>query len=96
MLASIEIMRDHLHSLYSIPFDAQVYDSKNLGRVRQFAAANTVQILILNIDAFRKDVSTDGEGGSSKANVINRASDAMSGRRPIEFIQSCRAGSCRR
>ena len=90
VLASIDLMRDHFHSLYSAPFDAQVYDSKNLGRVRQFAVSNTMQILILNIDAFRKDVTADGEEGSRNANVINRASDAMSGRRPIEFIQSCR------
>lgn len=90
VLASIDLMRDHFHSLYAAPFDAQVYDSKSLGRVRQFATSNTMQILILNIDAFRKDVSADGEEGSRNANVINRASDAMSGRRPIEFIQSCR------
>ena len=90
VIASIELMRDHFHSLYSTPFDAQVYDSKRLGRVRHFAVANTMQILILNIDAFRKDVSAEGEEGARNANVINRASDAMSGRRPIEFIQSCR------
>ena len=90
VIASIELMRDHFHSLYSTPFDAQMYDSKKLGRVRHFAVANTMQILILNIDAFRKDVSADGEEGARNANVINRASDAMSGRRPIEFIQSCR------
>ncbi|WP_420443801.1 DEAD/DEAH box helicase family protein [Candidatus Poriferisodalis sp.] len=90
VLASIELMRGHFHSLYSTSFDAQVYDSKNLGRVRQFATANTMQMLVLNIDAFRKDVSADGEEGSRSANVINRASDAMSGRRPIEFIKSCR------
>ena len=90
VLASIDLMHDHFHSLYATPFDAQVYDSKSLGRVRQFAISNTMQILILNIDAFRKDVSADGEEGSRTANVINRASDAMSGRRPIEFIQSCR------
>jgi len=90
VLASIDLMRDHFHSLYATPLDAQVYDSKSLGRVRQFAVSNTMQILILNIDAFRKDVSAGGEEGSRNANVINRTSDAMSGRRPIEFIQSCR------
>ena len=90
VITSIDLMRDHFRSLYSTPFDAQVYDSKRLGRVRQFAVADTLQILILNIDAFRKDVSADGGEGSRNANVINRASDAMSGRRPIEFVQSCR------
>ena len=90
VIASIKLMRDHFHSLYSTPLDAQVYDSKRLGRVRHFAVANTMQVLILNIDAFRKDVSADGGEGSRSANVINRSSDAMSGRRPIEFIESCR------
>ena len=90
VLASIDLMRDHFRSLYAMPFDAQVYDSKNLGRVRQFAISNTLQILVLNIDAFRKDVTAGSEEGSRTGNVINRASDAMSGRRPIEFIQSCR------
>ena len=90
VLASIDLMRDHFHSLYSVPFDAQVYGSKNLGRVRQFATSSTMQILILNIDSFRNDVLAEGEEGSQSANVINRPSDAMSGRRPIEFIQSCR------
>lgn len=88
--ASIDVMREHFSSLYSVPFDAAIYDSKNLSTVRQFATANTMQILILNIDAFRKDLVAAGEEGTSKANVINRANDRMAGRRPIEFIQSCR------
>jgi len=90
VLASINLMGDHFKALYSSPVDAQVYDSKNLGRVRQFATASSMQILVMNIDAFRKDVEADGEEGTRSANVINRATDAMSGRRPIEFIQSCR------
>lgn len=90
VLASIDLMRHHFKSLYSSPVDAQVYDSKNLGRVRQFATSNSMQILVINIDAFRKDVEADGDEGARNANVINRATDAMSGRRPIEFIQSCR------
>ena len=90
VLSSIDLMRDHFKSLYSAPVDAQVYDSKNLGRVRQFASSNTMQVLVINIDAFRKDVEAEGDEGARNANVINRATDAMSGRRPIEFIQSCR------
>lgn len=90
-LASIRLMREHLEALYSSTFDAQVYDSRSLNRIRQFATASTMQILILNIDAFRKDLDeTGGESGPSTANVINRVDDRMSGHRPIEFIQSCR------
>ncbi len=90
-LASIRLMREHLEALYSFTFDAQVYDSRSLNRIRQFATASTMQILILNIDAFRKDLDETGdESGPSTANVINRVDDRMSGHRPIEFIQSCR------
>jgi type III restriction enzyme len=87
VLASIELLRGHLRSLYdNAPFDASVYDSRHLGRVRQFATANTIQVLVMNIQAFQKDVEEDSDPG--KANIINRAQDRMSGRRPIEFIQA--------
>ena len=87
VLASIDLLREHLRSLYdNVPFDAAVYDSKHLGRVRQFATANTLQVLIMNLQAFQKDV--EEEGDPTKANIINRTQDRMSGRRPIEFIQA--------
>ncbi len=87
VLASIGLLRDHLRGLYdNVPFDASVYDSKHLGRVRQFATANTIQLLVMNIQAFQKDVEEDTD--PTKANIINRAQDRMSGRRPIEFIQA--------
>lgn len=89
VLASIDLLRDHLRSLYdNVPFDAAVYDSKHLGRVRQFAAANTIQLLVMNLQAFQKDVEEDQD--PTKANIINRAQDRMSGHRPIEFIQATR------
>lgn len=88
VLASINLLRDHLTGMYLEPFDPSMYDSKHLGRVRQFATANTIQILVMNIQAFQKDVEDDS--AASKANIINRAQDRMSGRRPIEFIQATR------
>ena len=89
VLASIELLRDHLSSLYdNTPFDAAVYDSRHLGRVRQFATGNTIQLLVMTLQAFQRDVEEDSD--PTKANVINRAQDRMSGRRPIEFIQATR------
>jgi type III restriction enzyme len=86
-LASIDLLRDHFRSLYdNAPFDAAMYDSKHLGRVRQFATADTIQLLVMNIQAFQRDVEEDDD--PTKANIINRAQDRMSGRRPIEFIQA--------
>jgi type III restriction enzyme len=94
VLKSIEITKDHFKTLYdNVPFDYFVYDSKRLGKVRQFATSNQIQIMIINIQSFQKDVAdkelsemTDDE--LKKLNVINRENDRMSGRRPIEFIQA--------
>jgi type III restriction enzyme len=89
VLAGIDLLRNHLRSLYdNVPFDAAVYDSRHLGRVRQFATSNTIQLLVMNLQAFQKDIDEDSD--PAKANIINRAQDRMSGRRPIEFIQATR------
>ena len=49
-------MKEHFKSLYdSVPFDYYDYNSKDLSKVRQFATANTLQILIINIQAFQRD-----------------------------------------
>lgn len=95
-LASIASMREHFTGLYGVPFDAVLYDSKNLSKVRQFATANTVQIMVMNIQSFQKDVKEDEDIAQmtvdqlKKLNVINRESDLLSGRKPIEFIQATR------
>lgn len=77
---SIEITRDHFAELYGkIPCETWVYDSARLSRLRQFAASNQLQIIVLNIDAFNKAV-----------NSINKEQDKLSGRKPIEFLRACR------
>ena len=94
VLKSIDIMKEHFDTLYEkAPFDHFVYNSKRLGKVRQFAGSNQIQIMVINIQSFQKDVadkelSEMTEDELKKLNVINRESDRMSGRRPIEFIQA--------
>ena len=94
VLKSIDIMKEHFHTLYEkAPFDHFVYDSRRLGKVRQFATSNQIQIMCINIQSFQKDVadkelSEMTEDEMKKLNVINRENDRMSGRRPIEFIQA--------
>ncbi len=96
VLKSIQITRAHFKTLYdNVPFDYFVYDSKRLGKVRQFAVGNQIQIMIINIQSFQKDVAdkelSEMTGDElKKLNVINRENDRMSGRRPIEFIQAAR------
>ena len=89
VLKNIEITRDHFRSLYNnLPFESFVYDARKINRLRQFATSNTLQLMVINIDAFRKNFS--GTEAEQKSNVIYKESDRLSGRQPIEFIQAAR------
>jgi type III restriction enzyme len=95
--SSIKLMTEHFRALYgSVPFDDFVYSSRDLSKVRQFATANTLQIMVINIQAFQKDAGDIDDYGAlsdeqrKKLNVIHQDQDRMSGRRPIEFIQASR------
>jgi len=88
-LKNIEITKEHFRALYNnIEFEHFVYDSRRPGRLRQFATSNQLQIMVINIDAFRKDFSDSEE--EKKSNVIFKESDKLSGRKPIEFVQATR------
>jgi type III restriction enzyme len=89
VLKNIEITTDHFRALYNnLPFEHFVYDAKKVNRLRQFAVSNTLQILVINIDAFRKNFT--GTEEEQKSNVIYKESDKLSGRQPIEFVQAAR------
>uniref|UniRef100_E6QNL9 Type III restriction enzyme, res subunit n=1 Tax=mine drainage metagenome TaxID=410659 RepID=E6QNL9_9ZZZZ len=89
VLHSIEIMKEHFRGLYNnLPVEHFVYDAKRVNRLRQFATSNTVQILVINIDAFRKNFT--GTEDEHKSNVIFKESDKLSGRQPIEYVQAAR------
>ncbi len=89
VLKNIEITAEHFRALYNnLPFEHFVYDAKKVNRLRQFAVSNTLQILIINIDAFRKNFT--GTEEEQKSNVIYKESDKLSGRQPIEFVQAAR------
>jgi type III restriction enzyme len=95
VLKSLQIMREHFEALYdNVPFNSFVYDSRRLNAVREFAGGNHVQIMVINIQAFVKDVGEDDadldqmdEEALKKLNVIYRDNDRMGGK-PIEFIRS--------
>ena len=94
VLKSIEMTKAHFQALYeNEPFDYFIYDSKKLGRVRQFAGSDKIQIMIINIQSFQRDIADKDTADMSdeelkKLNIINRENDRMSGRKPIEFIQA--------
>ena len=84
---SLQMTEDHFKALYAnVPYDYFIYDSQKLGQVRSFATSDAIQIMVINIDAFKK--SFDDPTKESKANIIHRPHDRMSGSKPIEFIRA--------
>ncbi len=80
VMKNLEITEEHFQNLYDkVPVTSDVYDSKKVSNLRGFASANTIQVLVINIDSFAKD-----------ENIINKPNDKLTGKKPIEFIQSCK------
>lgn len=91
VLKNLEVTKEHFGDLFDHePCEFFVYSSKDLNRLRQFATANTLQVMVINIDAFRKDAEDTGEGQGGAPNVIYKQIDRMSGQRPIDFLQAAR------
>ncbi len=95
--ASIRDMRDHFRGLYdNIPFDFFDYKSKAVTDLRNFARNKEIQIMIINVQAFQKDVganvdyATLTEEEKKKLNIIHRDDDNSSGYRWIEYVQKTR------
>lgn len=79
VMKNLEITLEHFQNLYDkVPVTSNVYDSRKVSSLRGFASSNSIQILVINIDSFAKD-----------ENIINKPNDKLTGKRPIEFIQSC-------
>jgi type III restriction enzyme len=89
VLKNLEITRDHFRALYNnVEAEHSVYDAKRVSQLRQFATSNSIQILVMNIDAFRKNFS--GTDAEQRSNVIYKESDKLSGRQPIEFVRAAK------
>ena len=79
-LKNIEVTAEHFKALYNnVAFEYFVYESKKASRLRQFATSNQLQIMIINIAAFNKDV-----------NIFNQERNQLNGFSPKEFIYSIR------
>ena len=90
-LKSIEQTKEHLLTLYNEPVDSFVYDSKNVNRLRQFASSNSVEIMVINIQAFVKGYVLNPDNDyEDSGNIIYRRSDKLSGKRPIDFVHAAR------
>ena len=83
---SLQITNEHFKGLYDNSiYEYFVYNSEKLEQVRNFAVSDNIQIMVINIDAFRK--SFDDPDKENKANIIHRPNDKLSGMKPIELIR---------
>ena len=94
VMKSLKMTEDHfrkeLPEFVGIRYDYFLYDSSKREQVRSFATNDYLQIMVINIDAFRKGfdaTDADTANSKSKATLIHRADDRLNGMKPIEFIR---------
>jgi type III restriction enzyme len=88
---AIDQTQEHFQTLFNgSKIETFIYDSGNVNRLRNFASANTIQVMIINIQAFIRGYSEDEADDGKPSNVIYREMDVLSGRRPIDFIKTVR------
>ena len=83
--SSLNATKEHFMEKYdNVVYNYFVYDSNHLEKVREFATSTNIEIMIINIDAFRKSFADPTK--ESKANLIHRTSDKLQGNKPIDLI----------
>jgi type III restriction enzyme len=91
VLKNLEVTREHFQAMFDHePCAHFVYDGRDLSRLRQFATADSLQVMVINIDAFRRRIEEEGGSKPGSGNVIYKDTDRLSGHKPIEFLQAAR------
>ncbi len=74
---SLQVTQEHFSNLYdSVPYRYFIYNSSKLSDVRAFATSSNIEIMIINIDAFKK-----------AENIINQEQDKLNGETAMRYIQ---------
>lgn len=74
---SFQITEEYFKNQYdSVPYRYFIYNSAKLSDVRAFATSNNIEIMIINIDAFKK-----------AENIINQEQDKLNGETAMRYIQ---------
>src|SRR5207248_3279944 len=69
VLKTLRITRRHFGRLYpGLSYRFYAYDSQSLGQVRQFAAAESIELMVMTLDSFNK-----------APNVIRQPTDQLQG-----------------
>jgi len=84
---SLQMTEDHLKQHYNnINYKYFIYNSANLNEIRDFAVLDKLQIMVINIQAFSKDLNDTGK----KATRILLEYNDILGYKPISLIQNTR------
>lgn len=84
---SLQITEAHMKEHYAnINYKFFVYDSSRLNEIRDFATSDQLQIMVINIQAFAKDVDDDA---SNTNRILLNYNDKL-GYKPISLIQDTR------
>lgn len=87
-IKNLEMTRDYFKREFNgVVYNYFEYDSNNLGRVLEYSQSSDIDIMVINIQAFRSEAGevTDKKGNR---NIIYRESDRIGGNRPIDLISS--------
>ena len=72
---SFQITEEHFKNQYdSVPYRYFIYNSAKLSDVRAFATSSNIEIMIINIDAFKK-----------AENIINQEQDKLNGETAMRY-----------
>lgn len=67
-----------------------IYNSKQLGKIDTFANSNSLQVMIINMQAFNssfnEEKNKEGRGGDAAARIIFDERDEFGSRRPIDVL----------
>ena len=75
---SLDITKEHFENQYdNVPFRHFIYNSSKPSDVKTFATSSSIEIMIINIDAFKK-----------AENVINQESEKFNGETAMKYIQN--------
>lgn len=82
---SIEQTREHFRALYDgVPFDSFVYDSSDLPKVRDFASASTIRVMIVTIQSINSANNVFYDGREQTQDIP--AVDWVAETRPILIV----------
>ena len=88
---SFQVTQDHFAEEYGKKIRFFIYSSKNLEEIATFASDSSINVMIINMQAFNKSVDANeklesGKRADKNSAIIFRKLDSFRSRRPIDVI----------